>query len=340
MAGADLRSGDAPRGWSQWHPDLDLAEYGGGQYRSDADLAGRHGGAWEPRGPRLAWWHWPRPLGGTGALLVVTLVLIAAVAVVAAGAGHSRPTAKPVQRPAPTAAPSTPGWYVYGAVGDNPVAPDPGGSGALATSPADPGPSDPGPSTTPTDGGSDPPSGSQPPVPTATGPGDLPGGSGTQLLAGVGCPSGANASVFAHYLAGSPAQTHLGGFAGSGCTGLFWSVPMSGSASTDDPDTYVLWYFNTTPMSTGHCEIWVFVPQGDSPQQAAGNPTVYQVLHSRSDTHPIGTFSVNQTTNQSQWVDAGSFAVTDGQLAVKLVNRGAGTDGASHGAAQLMLRCG
>lgn len=335
MAGADLRSGDSPRGWSRWHPDLDLVEHGGDRYGSEADLAGpRDGGGWEPRGPRLRWWHWPRPLGGTGALLVVTLVLIAAVAVVATGAGHSRATAGPSRPPTPTVTPTAPGWYVYGAIGDNRVAPDPGGVSALPAGPADPGPS-----ASPTDTGSAPPSVSQQPVPKATGPGDVPG-SATQLLAGVGCPSSANASVFAHYLAGSPAQTHLGGFAGSGCTGLFWSVPMSGSATTDDPDTYVLWYFDTAPMTTGHCEIWVFVPQGDSPQEAAGNPTVYQVLHSRNDPRQIGTFSVNQTANQGQWVDAGSFAVTDGQLAVKLVNRGAGTGGASHGAAQLMLRCG
>lgn len=335
MAGADLRSGDSPRGWSRWHPDLDLADHGSGPYRPEGHPADPAGGdRWGPGGPRHPWWHWPRPLGGTGALLVVTLVLLVAVAVVAAGSGRSHAMARPPQPPAPAPSPTPSDWYVYGSIGGNRIGPgDPSPTAALRA-----GPDDPSPSASPAGAGS-PTAPGPTPVPMATGPGDLPG-SGTQLLAGVGCPSSARASVFAHYLAGSPAQTHLGGFGGNGCTGLFWSVPMSGSVGTDDPDTYVLWYFDTKPMTTGHCEVWVFVPQGDSPQEAAGDPTVYEVLRGRDDPHQTGTFSVSQTTNQGQWVDGGSFVVNGGQLAVKLVNRGTGANGAMHAAAQLMLRCG
>jgi translation initiation factor IF-2 len=93
-------------------------------------------------------------------------------------------------------------------------------------------------------------------------------------------------------------------------------------------------------LDKGHCEIFTFVPQAASAQDAAGNPTVYQVVHSPTDQRQTGEFSVNQTANRGQWVDGGAFAFDHGQLAVKLGNRGTGAGGARHAAAQLRLRCG
>jgi translation initiation factor IF-2 len=160
------------------------------------------------------------------------------------------------------------------------------------------------------------------------------------MVAGAGCPVTANAGAFARYRAGSAVKLLAGGFAGAGCAGWFWSVPMSGSATTDDPDTYVLWYFSTVPLSSGHCEIWVFVAQGSAPSDVAGKPTTYEVLRGRNDQRQTASFTVDQTANRGQWVDAGSFAFSGGQLAVKMVNRGSGAGGDRHAAAQLMPRCG
>ena len=331
MAGVDLRSGETVRGWSTGHPDPDLEDHGPGPYPAEFDLAEPRGrDAWAPGGrSRRSGWHWPRPLGGTGALLVVTVVLIAAVAVVAAGSGHARSAPRP-NRSAAVPAPAAPNGFQFGSVGYDPTA-----------GPADPVGTDPTPAlpdlgataTTPP-----PKSGSGQPAPKSPGPSDqaVPDG---DLLTGVGCPTTANVTFFAHYLAGAPMEVRTGGYAGAGCAGWFWSVPMSGSA-TDDPDTYVVWSFTTAPLDHGHCEIRAYVPQAASAQEAAGNPTFYQVMRSRTDSKPTGSFSINQTANRGQWVDTGSFAFDHGQLAVKLVNRGSGTGGARHAAAQLMLRCG
>src|SRR5438067_10035325 len=95
MAGVERRSGGSIPGWSTWRPEMDTGDPGG-PYPPEVYVADpQDGGGWAPGGrPRGRGWHWPRPLGGTGALLVVTVVLIAAVAVVAAGSGHPR-TARP-----------------------------------------------------------------------------------------------------------------------------------------------------------------------------------------------------------------------------------------------------
>jgi translation initiation factor IF-2 len=158
-------------------------------------------------------------------------------------------------------------------------------------------------------------------------------------LTGVGCPATADASYLASYPAGTPVPTLPGGWTGNNCAGWFWSVPMSGSAATDDLGTFVLWYFNTGALPRGKCHIWVYVPQGNTPQEVAGNPTTYKVLRSRDDPQETGSFSIDQTANRAQWVDAGSFAFDGGHLAVKMVNRGSGAAGDRHAAAQLALGC-
>jgi len=115
-----------------------------------------------------------------------------------------------------------------------------------------------------------------------------------------------------------------GGYKGSGCTGAFDAMPMSGSATKDDPSAYAVWKFSTGPVISGHCSVSVFDPSDTNIQHNGGRPAVYFVYNSFTDpsAHRIASFSIDQTAHRGHWVGAGTFPVTRGQLIVKLVNRG------------------
>jgi hypothetical protein len=286
-----------------------------------------------PRGPR---WNWPGPLGGPAAVLLITLVVLAVPVAVAAhwATAPPAPVAAPPAPAAPThAAPTGPNYLA-------PVVPQPN---TLPTDDPDLyGP--PGPAPTPL------PLSTVAPVAGQPGPSGAPAGSLPFLsstpkpgsfvaLTGAGCRDATTASYFAAYRAGTPISKGTGGWATNGCDGTFWSVPMSGSATEDDPETYVLWFFNTGSTSSRKCEVWTYVPKSPTALDAAGDPTVYQVVRSRDDQGVIGTFSVKQPAHRGTWVDGGSFAPEGGQIAVKLVNRGTGRNGARHAAGQVVVNC-
>ena len=116
-------------------------------------------------------------------------------------------------------------------------------------------------------------------------------------------------------------------------------MPMSGSSDADDPGTYVMWWFVTGAVRHGTCKIWTYVPKPTNPMDVAGDPTKFVVLRGRTDPKVVGTFAVDQTDEQFSWHFAGSFPDESGTIAVKLVNRGAGSGGAHHGAAQVLVNC-
>jgi hypothetical protein len=174
----------------------------------------------------------------------------------------------------------------------------------------------------------------RPPLPVTA-----PGAGSFVAVTGGGCPAATNASYFAAYPAGSPVANLSGGWVNGKCTDRFWSVPMSGSADRDDPGTYVLWWFTTAPVTSGDCEIWVYVPKTARAADVAGDPTRYDVLRSNEDRSVIGTFSVRQVANRGSWVKGGTFGFDGGRIAVRLNNRGDGGGGARHGAAEVLTRC-
>src|SRR5262249_29872229 len=119
-----------------------------------------------------------------------------------------------------------------------------------------------------------------------------------------------------------------------------WSVPMSGSSTVDDPATYVLWWFSTGSFTTGRCQIWAYVPAGARDADVAGAPTLFYVQRSRTDQSVVGTFAVQQAASRGSWVAGGTFARSGGAIAVRMGNRGLGSGGARHGAAQIAVQCG
>ncbi|GAB3158373.1 hypothetical protein GCM10027290_61470 [Micromonospora sonneratiae] len=159
-------------------------------------------------------------------------------------------------------------------------------------------------------------------------------------VAGPGCAETAKSGAFAAFTAGSRAVTISGGWKGTGCSdGVFWSVPMSGEAGRDDAGTSVTWWFNTGTSAQGSCGVWLYIPRSDREADVAGKPTFYQVTRGRGDATVIDTFTIDQTATRGTWVKAGSFPLQRGQIGVKMLNRGAGTGGTRHAAAQVQVGC-
>ncbi|MER7415947.1 hypothetical protein ABT346_04025 [Micromonospora peucetia] len=159
-------------------------------------------------------------------------------------------------------------------------------------------------------------------------------------LAGNGCAETATSGSSATFPAGSPVVGVRGGWSGPGCAGgTAWSVPMSGAADRSDSDIQVTWWFSTGTLARGSCAIWLFVPKPTREMDAAGKPSFFQVTRGRLDSTVVGTFSIDQPARRGEWVRAGSYPLEGGSIGVRLLNRGAGTGGARHGAGQVQVGC-
>ena len=152
-------------------------------------------------------------------------------------------------------------------------------------------------------------------------------------VAGEGCPGG-SFTRNGTYTAGSTGwyRKSAGGWTGDGCTGAYWAVPMSGDPAHDESGSSVTWTFHTGPVATGDCQIGVFVPTGNSPQDVAGKPAWYRVTGGR-------TFTVDQVANRGSWVSAGSVPVTAGTLTITLLTRGSDPQNEHLAAAQTRVSC-
>lgn len=157
------------------------------------------------------------------------------------------------------------------------------------------------------------------------------------MVTGVGCRPSAEAGYFAAYPAGAVPPTRQGGWAGGGCTGVFWTVPMSG-APQDSPNMYVLWWFAPSGVTRASCDVSVYVPASTRSQDVAGRPTQYLVQRGREDTTVVGSFAIDQTINRGRWVSAGRYSLYNGQIAIRMGNRGTGLAD-RHAAAQVWLDC-
>jgi hypothetical protein len=129
-----------------------------------------------------------------------------------------------------------------------------------------------------------------------------------------------------------------GGWTGDGCRGTFDAVPLSGHAGFEDRSAYALWSFSTAPVRTGRCSVSVYVPRGQL-RDVGARPAWYQVLASERDHTAVGTFAVDQLANRGRWVDAGSYPLAGGDLAVKLTTRGVDPNGEHAAAAQMRVSC-
>jgi hypothetical protein len=279
-----------------------------------------------PRGPAHS-----RADGATGAggrwLIVVAsavLLLVASVAVVDLVRGSNRPTAQ-TRLGNPTGVPDGPAnlWPVdatppdYGTLPPDAGVPGDGSAPPTASAgPATPRPAPPAAPTTPK---------------TYT------------AVAGEGCTQTADHGYFRSGFASDWRTRGSGGLTTDGCHGAVVAVPMSGDARRDDNDNVIVWWFRTTPVTTGSCALSVYVPDTGNDSDSAGKPAHYLVFRTdNASGATAGQFDIDQTANRGRWVDAGRFP-TGGKLSVRMVTRGIdfgpGRDGAHLGVSALRAIC-
>ena len=134
-----------------------------------------------------------------------------------------------------------------------------------------------------------------------------------------------------------------GGMTADNCNGNYVTVSMSGSNSDDG--NYFLWTFNTGPVTSGNCDIQVYIPNDGNVMAVGGNPTYYTVQSTFSaGSGTEGSFNISQVNNLGQWIDEGSFPVSNGQIAVMLHTRGedwnsSGKTWAHHAASAVSASC-
>ncbi|WP_033821403.1 hypothetical protein [Kitasatospora sp. MBT63] len=165
-------------------------------------------------------------------------------------------------------------------------------------------------------------------------------------VAGTGCTNaGIGYDQNGFYTDGSKGWTTntTGGYAGSGCGGKYVSVPMSGSAGKDAGKS-VLWAFTTNPVPSGNCRISVYIPNNGDVKAVGGKPAYYTVQrYFTTGEGTISAFTIDQTANRGKWVNAGTFPVTNGKIAVMLHDRGvdfgSGAEQAHHAASAVRADC-
>ncbi|GAA3189859.1 MULTISPECIES: hypothetical protein [Streptomyces] len=149
-------------------------------------------------------------------------------------------------------------------------------------------------------------------------------------LAGYGCPSHATAGFWMkdpdfNLKREGWVKSGTGGYTGSGCTGRYVSVPMSGSSTKYDPGQYVLWKFDHTAKFKGPatCRLSVYIPDNPKILYVGGHPATYAVYDAdRSGGTPAAAFRVDQVSSRGKWVSQGPFKVRSGHVTLRMFNTG------------------
>jgi translation initiation factor IF-2 len=144
-------------------------------------------------------------------------------------------------------------------------------------------------------------------------------------VAGPNCAStGASFTYSGWYTDGKEGWQKYGsgGYAGSGCNGGFFSLPMSGKAGSDAGNS-LRWIFRTGAVTSGTCQVSVHIPSNTDIKAVGGKPSYYTVHAGTTGNDPIlRTFNLDQPSLRGQWVSAGGVHITGGVLTVKLHDRG------------------
>jgi hypothetical protein len=169
------------------------------------------------------------------------------------------------------------------------------------------------------------PSPSPPPTPTPSATATT---ATASAVTGYGCAQASGASFAAHGWFSDGTQgfyyASAGGLTSDGCNGSYIAMPMSGSSSADDSSNYGLWKFRLDPASSAaslRCDVSVYIPDASSIKDVGGNPAYYTVYASATNSGTVlGSFSVKQVSNLGQWVDGGTYTVTDGGAVTVMVH--------------------
>jgi hypothetical protein len=175
-------------------------------------------------------------------------------------------------------------------------------------------------------------------------------------VAGFGC-SGSSTAAYSdaegYYTDGNAGWLRPSdGYAGSGCSGAYDAVPMSGTAglANYDKTAFALYKWNFSGSFThATCQLSVYVPDDTNHVHVGGDPTYYyfwaQNYSYGESMTPSGDFSVPEVSDLGRWVTQPSFTVTTGYVTLKLVNSGVdynaagNADYAHHAASAVKLSC-
>jgi len=111
-----------------------------------------------------------------------------------------------------------------------------------------------------------------------------------------------------------------GGWAHDGCHGTFEAIPMSGSDHDHDQNQSAIWWF-TPGTGITRCDVAVYLPSVDQPADSAATSAQFFVTAGR-DGAIFASFVVNETARRGDWQPVGRYPVSQGGIAVKLVNQG------------------
>jgi hypothetical protein len=133
---------------------------------------------------------------------------------------------------------------------------------------------------------------------------------------------------------GSGWSTQIGGdWSGGSCRGNYRDTIASGDPAEAGHD-YFTWWFRPT-VRAGSCAVRVHIPRDDT-ARVGGHPAYYAVRAGAARVD-VGSFTVDQVAHHGEWVDAGTYRLLGGQLAVVLSDRGPTRDGVAAGA--LAVHC-
>lgn len=186
----------------------------------------------------------------------------------------------------------------------------------------------------------------------------VPSGQVWSAVAGPSCPGSTSSfAVYGYYTGAAADQTtgwtsaRTGGYTGSGCTGGYLSIPVSGKPSAFDSDRFALWKFDfSSKFTDATCRVSAYVPKNSSRASVGGDPAYYYYYggdytygSAAAPPEQLGGYLVDQVAEQGHWVSADSFTVTTGKVTVKLVDAGVRDSGAAAdahaAAAQIRLNC-
>ncbi|NBM19753.1 hypothetical protein [Streptomyces sp. GC420] len=124
-----------------------------------------------------------------------------------------------------------------------------------------------------------------------------------------------------------------------GCSGFYYSLPMSGSSSPNG--VWAQWKFTTGSVEKGTCAVRVYIPNVRDISYVGGTPAHYTVYRYFAQTsgNKVGTFQINQPAHLGQWVSAGTFPITANKISVVLDNRGSKADNRHAAAAPVRVDC-
>ncbi|HWB34742.1 MAG TPA: hypothetical protein VHA75_01830 [Rugosimonospora sp.] len=111
-----------------------------------------------------------------------------------------------------------------------------------------------------------------------------------------------------------------GGWTQDGCHGTFEAIPMSGDAGKYNQNQSLVWWF-TPGAAMVRCDVSVYLPDSGQPADSAATAAQFYVTAGRNGT-AFASFVVDETAKRGAWLPVGTYPVSQGAIAVELVNQG------------------